>query len=639
MRFPPSVVVDRDNDASQDDRLSEEDLVRDFVTTRFPPGGIGRVLLINPPDADASLFRPDTARRGRYSNYPPYGLGILARHLRDEGVEARILNLNLAVLDACNAIPPDQPFDFDGVWRGALEAALADFQPHLIAVTCMFTMTHTSFRQVCEAGALAGVPVAVGGVHVTNDVERVLDDVPCVDMAFLREGENAMRRFVQVARGDREPSHLGQILINHAGRRLRFSGDCQPGIEDINIIPAYDQMNLDRLSQLGTIGAFYCFKPKGTRFATVLSNRGCRAQCTFCSVRNFNGKKVRQRSVDSVLDELEVLEKEYGVGHVMWLDDDLLKDHGRALALFNGMVRRKLTLTWDATNGLIAASCTPEIVQAMAESGCIAVNIGMESGNPTILRQVRKPGTLDNFLEAAANLRRHPEIHASVFLMIGFPGETLGMIRDTISVAREMDLDWCRVSQLHPLPNTPLYDSMVAQGLIQDVGSRDLRFNGGAFGKQAEIEQGLRMATADFAEAFCNIPLDTVPTPDQLTDIWFFMNYHLNFHRLFTEDRPVKIHQMFAHLQALCDVISPENGFALYFIGYLQHKLYGTIEPDVLERLTRRLETSGYWRNRFDAFGLSLDDLVTGNFRNKAIPRLLPGQLPVDLPAGPAPLF
>src|SRR5262249_31439714 len=156
---------------------------------------------------------------------------------------------------------------------------------------------------------------------------------------------------------------------------------------------------------------------KDTRFATVLSNRGCRAQCTFCSVRNFNGKKVRQRSVASVLDELQLLEEVYGIEHVMWLDDDLLKDHARTIALFNGKVQRNLKMTWDATNGVIAASCTEEVVRAMAESGCIALNIGMESGSPDILRQVKKPGTVRNFIEAADILRKFPQIHSSVFLM------------------------------------------------------------------------------------------------------------------------------------------------------------------------------------------------------------------------------
>src|SRR6185369_1884824 len=131
--------------------------------------------------------------------------------------------------------------------------------------------------------------------------------------------------------------------------------------------------------------------------------------------------------------------------------------------------------------------------------------------------------------------------------------------------------------------------------------------------------QGRQAATPDFEEAFAHIKLDEIPTNEQLIDIWFYMNYHLNFHRLFTEDRPVKMEQQLLSLGMLSDVISPENGFALYFQGYLQHKLRGSIEPEMIGRLEKRLETSPYWADRFHAFGLSIDDLRTLEFKNKHI--------------------
>ena len=581
---------------------------------RYFPRNVRRVLLVNPPDADSGLFRIETARRGRYTNYPPYGLGVLAQNLRDVGVEVRLLNLNHVVLKAARSsrhiMRDHPPFDFDRTWQDALWAETADFDPDLVGVTCMFTMTHTSFKRVCEYAAKeCGAVVAIGGVHVTNDVERVLDDVPHARVAFLREGDIAIKSFVAEANGG-DVGQMGQVILNDAGERLRFLAECQPGEAEIDVLPAYDLCDIGDLSQHGTVGAFYCFKPKGARFATVLSNRGCRAQCTFCSVRNFNGKRVRQRSVASVLDELQLLEETYGIDHVMWLDDDLLKDHARAIALFDGKVRRGLKMTWDATNGLIAASCTDEVVAAMAASGCIAVNIGMESGSPEILRWVKKPGTVENFVEAADILRKHPQIHSSVFLMVGFPGETMAQITQTIDVAKRMDMDWYRISPVQPLPNTPMYDAMVEQGLVQAVGSKELRFMGGAYGKQAEIEQGHRLTTGSFKEAFAAIAPDTVPTEDQVTDIWFYMNFHLNFRRLFHEDRPMKIEQMFAHLRALSDVISPENGFALYFTAYLQQKFHGTIQDGLMDRLWARLDTSPYWRDRFAAFDLNMDDLI-----------------------------
>ena len=175
------------------------------------------------------------------------------------------------------------------------------------------------------------------------------------------------------------------------------------------------------------------------------------------------------------------VKEQFGIEHIMWLDDDLLFDHKRVLTLFNEMVRQNVKMTWDCTNGVIAASCTDEIVAAAAESGCIGLNIGMESGNPEILKEIKKPGKVRNFLRAADILRQYPQINARVFLIIGFPNETYRMILDTLKVSIEMDLDWYNVTILQPLPNTPIFDSMVQLGLVDDVDSEEVRYNTGVY--------------------------------------------------------------------------------------------------------------------------------------------------------------
>ena len=75
----------------------------------------------------------------------------------------------------------------------------------------------------------------------------------------------------------------------------------------------------------------------------------------------------------------------------MWLDDDLLFDWRKAVKLFNLMVHENLNMTWDTTNGIIAASCTDEVISAAASSGCIGMILGMEFGNDEILKRI-KPG-------------------------------------------------------------------------------------------------------------------------------------------------------------------------------------------------------------------------------------------------------
>ncbi len=624
-----SLSVHTESALEQTDSTAAEALIQRLFPTRTAK----RILLVNPPDADSTMFRFGTAKRGRYTNYPSYGLAVLAQQLRAAGYEVQISNLNHEILKTVGSGVAESNFSFDSVWQHKIDADIKAFRPEIVGVTCMFTMTHTSLVRVCDwIKEQHNLPIGIGGVHVSNDVERVLKDVKSADFAFIREGDIAVVNFLGVVNRKRSMAELGQVIVRDRvnDQRFRFLAECRPTAQDVDTVPALDLLDIPDYAKYGVIGAFYFLKPAGTRFATVLSNRGCRAQCTFCSVRNFNGPGVRQRSIDTVIQELEILKNEYGVGHVMWLDDDLLKDHDRAIALFNRMVQKNLGITWDATNGVIAASCTEEVIAAAAASGCIALNIGMESGNPQILRQVRKPGTVENFLAAAEVLRRYEQIHSSVFLMVGFPGETMRMVLDTINVARRMNLDWCRISQLQPLPNTPIYDAMVAQGLLRDAGTSELRFMGGAYGKQTEMEHGLRLATANFEEAFSSIPLDAVPTPEQVVDIWFYMNYHLNFHRLFTERRPNKLAEQIKNLENLSDRISPENGFAAYFLGYLHYQLDGAIDPSLIERLDSILARSPYWQDRLAAFGLSISDLRNCHFQNKDIPALTPGRLPTS---------
>jgi len=592
---------------------TETKLAEEFLLEKFP-NGIKKILLITPPDGTDDLFQIDTAKRIRYPNYPAYGLGLLAQNLRNIGIEVDMINLNHEILKAAN-LYNKKDFDFSNVLRERLNEKIIKFKPDLACVTCMFTMTHNSLISVCSYVDKKNIPIAIGGVHVTNDVNNVLRAIPEVSFAFLKEADIAIKSFCKVVNNELDMTELKQVYISLKDQVLEFNSPATPKHEDLDVIPAYDLMNTSELSKFGVMGNFYGFKSPDTKFSTVLSNRGCRAQCTFCSVRNFNGMGVRQRSVSSVLEEIEILYHEYGIRHIVWLDDDLLKDHKRSMELWNGLTKKNLDLTWDATNGLIAASCTEEIAKAMAESGCIAISIGMESGNPQILKQVKKPGTVKNFIKAAEAFHAVPEIHARVFLMIGFPEETMNMIYDTIKVAKEMNMDWFSTTVLQPLPNTPIYESMITQGLIKPTtGDKEVRFNAGGYGKQTEIDTGTRYASSDFRHAFDEIKLNEKPNPHQLNDIWFYMNYHLNFQRLFYENREIKIKQQLQNLTALGDIISPEHGFALYFRGVLEYKAYKKIDPLIINRLKIILEKSDYWKDRLASFGLSFDDLKEQSF-------------------------
>ncbi len=214
---------------------------------------------------------------------------------------------------------------------------------------------------------------------------------------------------------------------------------------------------------------------------------------------------------------------------------------------------------------------------------------------------------METFLAAAEVLRRHERINSNVYLMLGFPGETVGMIRDTIDVSLRMNLDWYRIKPLQPLPSTPIYQTMIEQGLIDEADPQAVRYITGAYGKHVGMERDTGAAGADFRRAIEALPADHVPNRALIDDLWFYMNYRLNYERVLGETRPVKLDQARRVLQSICDLIAPDNAFALYTLAAVQRRIDGAPSPAVVERLLRQQATSPFWRDRLAAFALDPD--------------------------------
>ena len=190
----------------------------------------------------------------------------------------------------------------------------------------------------------------------------------------------------------------------------------------------------------------------------VLTKRGCRAHCSFCTVRTFNGKGLRIRSLESVLAEITHLYNS-GIRHIDWLDDDLLFNEDYNLQLFSEIQQRFPGLKWTASNGLIGVAITERLMEAMSNSGLVAFKIGVESGNSDVIKDIRKPTTLWRLLDKSELIRKYTHIFFSANFIIGFPGETFQQMLDSFIYARRLLCDWSSFYVCQPLKGTDLFSS------------------------------------------------------------------------------------------------------------------------------------------------------------------------------------
>lgn len=574
-----------------------------------------RILLVQPLQVGETDLDVSIARNRRYYTYPPYALALLAANLDRRGYATSILDLNYEVFDFIFRHPDRDlaPETLTTVWKDSLGKALDTFEPDVVGVSCTFTMGHEVLMRTAEfiKHRRPSTPVVAGGVHTTNAREIVLRDAKHVDFVSLYEGDVSFPDLLDVVNGTKAAGCLSQLAALVERAYCALDERCPPRPEDLNVVPEFGDLPLGRYSDLGEIGTFRYWRPVGAPAGVVLSNRGCRARCTFCSVANFNGPGVRQRDVRSVVDEIQLLRDRYGIRHITWLDDDLFLNTDRTLALFTEIAQRRLGITWDASNGVIASAAVAheELIHAAAESGCIGMYFGIESGNEDILRRIQKPSGIKHFLKLGAMMEKYPQIFTRGFLIIGFPEETLRQVRDTVELALAMDLDWYTVQQLTPLPSTAIYDEMIDLGLIE-AGSLNTEGEGFTMfsvresERQRRIERRESKQAREFADLFAG-RMDVVPSREQVTDLWFLIDYRINYEKILSQQHPLKLEKMRCFLRDVSDRMTVANPISNLFLSIVESKLGDAAEAARRKSMAKRfVEASQYWGQRFRALGL-----------------------------------
>ena len=186
--------------------------------------------------------------------------------------------------------------------------------------------------------------------------------------------------------------------------------------------------------------------------------------------------------------------------------------------------------------------------------------------------------------------------------MLGFLGETVGQIRDTVNLASKLRFDWYPIQILTVFPQTGVYQSMTDDGTIDQKVFKG-NFFIGATGGQRLREEREKVNANDFVNLLEADP-NIVPSEEQLKDIWFVVDYKVNYEKILTEDDPVKLRMLQKMLEEICGRIN-ENPLSSLFLGIVEEKLgrYGT-SRDLKKRAQTYLDNSSYWKKRFDVLGL-----------------------------------
>ncbi len=299
----------------------------------------------------------------------------------------------------------------------------------LVGLTCMSHQASRAY-QIADEFRRRGVPVVLGGFHATLAPEEALGHA---DAVVVGEAEGVWPR----------------VLEDAAAGRLR--GRYQsPKLSDLKGLPAprYDLLDLRRY-RIPNLPA--------------QTTRGCPYACSYCEVTQVYGARFRYRPPEEVVEEVRTLMR-LGRRKFVYFVDDIFNAHRKhAFAVMEGLLPLKVRWTCLCTANV---GDDGEMLDLMRASGCLHINIGMESVSPESLRSVnKKQNHADRYAGQFAAIRRRG-IEFSLNVMFGLDGDNKGSFDATVDrlIAYKAPLSFMFI--LSPRVGLKVREDLLAQGRI-----------------------------------------------------------------------------------------------------------------------------------------------------------------------------
>jgi radical SAM superfamily enzyme YgiQ (UPF0313 family) len=357
---------------------------------------------------------------------PPLGVSYVASAFEQAGVEVKIIDYIIT------RYSPEK-----------LKQTILEFKPDLIGSTAV-TMNFPVAAEIIKMAKKIdpSIPTVMGGPHVSFDVINTMQTYPEIDFLVIGEGEHTIGELVNQFNGDENWAGIKGLAFRQNGRIVIT--DPRPFIDDINELPlpARHLLPLSRYQALGFP-------------VTMITGRGCPYSCIFCLGRKMVGRKARSRRASLVVDEIEQI-LSYGFSRINIVDDLFTSDKEKVWAVCREIRNRRLKFDWTAFSRVNTVD--KESLQLMHESGCDCISFGIESGNPAMLKRVKKGITLDQ-ARKAVDLCKEVGILPHASFMVGLPGETPETLKDTAEFSKGLDIVY-GFHFLAPFPGTTVREKI-----------------------------------------------------------------------------------------------------------------------------------------------------------------------------------
>ncbi len=379
---------------------------------------------------------------------PPLGIGYVAAMAEQAGYPVRILDAHV-----------------NGMDHRAIQDVLLDYHPDIVGLTFTTENRFPAFEvATLVKSVLPDCHVTAGGPHVSLAAEDTLEGITAFDSVVIGEGEITFCELLEAVSKGRisDLERVAGIAFRDADGNIRRTPP-RERISDLNSIPPPAR-------HLYPPPEKYNFKfevpGKGVRrFTNIMTSRGCPAACNFCATPKVWGRKVRMRSPENIIAEIDDAVKNQGAEALWFFDDTFNTSPNRVRKICRLIQSRGYDLPWFCEVRVDLMS--RELLEIMRDAGCYTIGFGVESGSQRILDEViGKNLRLEKVHELYAWCKELGVI-ANPFFIISHPTETWEEAQTTMRLIREFKEN-AHVSMafLHVYPGTALEQTARQNGTL-----------------------------------------------------------------------------------------------------------------------------------------------------------------------------
>jgi len=386
-----------------------------------------KVNLVNMPVSGIYNLVNDSSKNN-LQYYEPLGLLYLASALRKAGYGVDLVDLNIE----------RENHNLESIAKRCTEDS------KIVGIST-YTMLHDDVISLSNAikNNDKSIIVIVGGHHATYADEELLKSGG-IDYVVRGEGENTLIELVERIKSNENPSLTLGISYKQDGKIIRTPN--RPFIEDLNTIsfPARDLVS----------NVYYTMGKE----LTITTSRGCAGRCIFCTSPNFWNRKVRFRSPNNVGEELLGFFSEHkdipSDLKINFVDDNLtLGGSARFAAILNYL--KKIGNRFELYSRI--DSISEKMLCELLDTNVSRIRFGIESGSERMLKMLRKGQTLEKIRRTLDMAKNYGiELHGT--FMIGFPTEHENEVKQTISFACSLPLDYAFFFSCTPYPGTEMWN-------------------------------------------------------------------------------------------------------------------------------------------------------------------------------------